>query len=133
MSLDLAPRKLQAAHRLLVELLADGPRLIADCLKAARRAILVCARSTKPARMSIECPERGCHGPGRWRLLNDAPANLPSEWKPRRLRSCVRCGQSMAGEHWRRRYCRECKRGGTIAKDRVPMSRAEDKDNEREI
>src|SRR5262245_8972925 len=110
--MNLAPRKLQAAHRLLVGLLADGkPRPIEHCIaEAAALGISQRTLYEARARMPIDCPERDYRGviPGRWRLISRKIA-APEEWKRRRVRHCLACGESLVGEHWRRKRCRNCK------------------------
>src|SRR5262245_29590552 len=113
MNLAPPPRKLQAAHRLLAALLSDGrPHLIAECLEAAtEHEISPRTLYEARARLPIECPDRDYRGkvPGHWRLTGEK-AELPEEWKRRRHRHCKVCGSSLAGTHWRRKRCEDCKK-----------------------
>ena len=99
--MDLRPRKLAAAHALLVDLLAGGPQLVASCITLAAEAGL----STRTLRLPIECIDREPPSRG-WCRLADAPGDPPEEWRPRRQLRCRVCGELMPGAHWRRRRCR---------------------------
>jgi hypothetical protein len=109
--MNLAPRKLAAAHDLLLELLANGPQPVSYCLaEAAARGLS--QRTVFEARrtLGIVCIRfadgRPFARPGLWKLVRDAAS--PQEWKRRALRFCRVCGEAMPGAHWLRRRCREC-------------------------
>ena len=107
--MNLAPRKLTAAHELLVDLLSNGrSMMVASCIGAATEAGLS-MRTLFEARkrLPIVCDRAG-DGPGSWRL--EGTTAPPEEWKRRKLPlKCRVCGQEMPGEHWRRRRCRQCR------------------------
>ena len=104
----MTPRKLSAAHALLVKILSAGPQFVASCITLAAEAGLS-TRTLFEARrrLPIECINREPLSRGWWRLAGD-PGDPPEEWRPRRQLRCRVCGELMPGAHWRRRRCRAC-------------------------
>jgi hypothetical protein len=105
--MNLAPKKLTAAHALLVDLLSHGrSMMVASCVALAAEAGLSMRTLFEARRrLPVECDRVG-DGPGSWRLA-DAPAAPPEQWKPRKLRHCIGCGEPLVG-HWRQKRCRAC-------------------------
>ena len=85
--MDLRPRKLAAAHALLVDLLAGGPQLVASCITLAAEAGLS-TRTLFEARrrLPIECINREPLSRGWWRLAGDP--GVP-ERRPAAGRACL--------------------------------------------
>ena len=106
--MNLRPRKLSAAHALLVELLSAGRSMaVASCITiAAEHGLSMRTLYEARRRLPVECDRAG-DGPGYWRLA-DAPAASPTQWKPRRLLKCRVCNTSLEGMHWRTKRCRAC-------------------------
>ena len=100
--MNLAPKKLTAAHALLLDLLSHGrSMMVASCIAAATVAGLSMRTLFEAQkRMEIECDRAG-DGPGSLRLVG--VTSPPLEWKPRKLHRCIVCGEPV--NHWRRRRC----------------------------
>jgi hypothetical protein len=122
--MNLLPKKLVAAHEMLLAMLADGPKPVADCIAAAHAAGLS-QRTLYEARrrMPVVCVDRELMGPGCW-LLVDNRITAPQEWKPRRLRYCTGCGAPLVAAYWLRRRCPPCKRKFQAAQARYKKNRA---------
>ena len=112
--MNLSPRKLSLAHRLLVDLLAAGAQPVASCLdRAAEVGISMRTLYEARKRLPIECIGRPGFSPGWWRLAGSV-TSPPEEWKRRKLRHCISCGVSLEGQHWKLKRCRAC--GGRPSK-----------------